>query len=277
MLRYHGQTGAYIDDFIPPNSSPLDYPVALIFRGTNLFVSSQLNDRVLRYNANTGAYLDMFIAPSTNLIGPSDMQFGRDGNLYVVGRSNNRVVRYNGQTGAFIDIFINSNLSQPFGLRFLPDAVLLVASGNENSIKAFNASGDYFRTLINTGNLNFPIGFLVGIDEIITTSYNNDKLARFNLNTGVHLGDISAPGLNGPNFMIFRPSPRPALSITLIDDEIRLTWPEAPSPHFRLYDSDTPDFAALNPFPALPLENGTNTISIPVGENERYYRLEKPY
>lgn len=280
VLRYNGQTGAYIDDYIASGVGELDYPVALIFRGTNLFVSSQLNDRVLRFNATTGAFIENFVTNSPALDGPSDMVFGRDGNLYVVGRFNNRVVRYDGKTGALIDTFVNSNLSQPFGARFLPTGVLLVASGNENVVRAFNSEGTYFRDQT-TGNLSFPIGFVLGIDELIVTSFNNSQIARFNIHTRTFISTFTAPGLNGPNFMIFRPSPRPTLSIRRVGaDGVELSWPESPTPLFNLSDSGEPTFEANYPFPYQTDPDGTNRIVREIifsPDEPRFFRLEKPF
>ena len=266
VLRYNGQTGAYIDDFITVNSGGLDYPVALIFRGTNLFVSSQLSNQVLRYNATTGAFIDIFVAASSVLNGPSDMQFGPDGNLYVVGRFNSRVVRYNGQTGTFMETFIGANLNQPFGLRFLPSGTLLVASGNDTAIQSFTSTGAFIKTFIDTGGLALPIGFLLGVDEILVASYNNDKVARYDM-AGVFKSNITAAGLNGPNFMNYRPSPRPTLAINISADSVQLSWEGA---GFHVVESASPTFES-------PVHHPTATNIITRLGAQQFFRLEKPY
>jgi sugar lactone lactonase YvrE len=266
VLRYNGQTGLYIDDFVTANSGGLDYPVALVFRGTNLFVSSQLNDRVLRYNAATGAFLDTFVTDSPVLDGPSDMVFGPDGNLYVVGRFNNRVVRYNGETGALINIFIDSNLNQPFGLRFLTNGNLLVANGNLNAIQTFNSAGIFLQTLPNTGNLAFPIGIILGVDEILVARFNDGRVARLQMN-GAFKSVITAPGLNGPNFMTFRPSVPPTLSINYNAHDVLLSWQ---GEGFHVVESESPAFTQPIHHPV-----GTNSFHSPAAQ--KFYRLEKPY
>jgi len=71
-----------------------------------------------------------------------------------------------------------------------------------------------------SGNLNLPIGIVIGPDgDFYVASYGNHKVARFSSSDGAYLGDfVSAAangGLNGPNFMIFRPPSLPAIFPTL--------------------------------------------------------------
>jgi WD40 repeat protein len=282
VLRYHGQTGAYIDDFIPTGAGGLDYPVALIFRGTNLYVSSQLNDRVLRYNATTGAFIDTFVTASAALDGPSDMTFGPDGNLYVVGRFNNTVVRFDGQTGAFVDTYINTNLQQPFGLRFLDSGLLLVASGNQNRVQQFdylqgNTPGRFLGSYI-TNNLTFPIGIVLAPRFVVVANYTGNSLCVYD---GVTTRTVTAPNLRGPNFMAFRPSPQPTLSIRLVDGEFEVFWPNSPSPDFHVTMSEQVDgfpssFSGMAP--SIPV-NGTNSERFPMTPQRSllFFRLKKEY
>ena len=102
VLRYDGQSGAFIDAFVSAGSGGL---------------------------------------ASGCFHGPSGMLFGPDGNLYVTsGGSSDSVLRYDGQTGEFIDQFVTSGsggLNQPAFLVFGPDGNLYVSSGN-----AANRSSD---------------------------------------------------------------------------------------------------------------------------------------
>ena len=65
VLRYDGQTGAFIDAFVPSAASGgLDIPIGLVFGPDgNLYVSSYGTDQVLRYDGRTGAFLDAFVPP----------------------------------------------------------------------------------------------------------------------------------------------------------------------------------------------------------------------
>lgn len=66
VLRYDGETGAFLDEFIPAGSGGLDNPVGLAFgpRG-RLYVASRSTDSVLRYDGRTGQFIDQFV-PSGN-------------------------------------------------------------------------------------------------------------------------------------------------------------------------------------------------------------------
>jgi DNA-binding beta-propeller fold protein YncE len=66
VLRYHENTGAFIDVFVPNTDGALSLPHGLAFGPDgNLYVASAGNDRVVRYNGTTGAFIDVFI-PSGN-------------------------------------------------------------------------------------------------------------------------------------------------------------------------------------------------------------------
>jgi sugar lactone lactonase YvrE len=114
VLRYNGQTGAFIDAFVAAGSGGLSVPSGIAFGlDTNndgvsdLYVASNGTNQVLAYSGKDGLFLGVFVAAgSGGLNGPHDMHFGPDGNLYVVssGTSYEQVFRYNGTTGAFMDI-----------------------------------------------------------------------------------------------------------------------------------------------------------------------------
>ena len=72
-------------------------------RAVDLFVSSNITDKVVRYDGTTGALIGIF-ASGGGLRFPTGLVFGPDGNLYVTSNGTNNVLRYDGTTGAFIDI-----------------------------------------------------------------------------------------------------------------------------------------------------------------------------
>jgi hypothetical protein len=290
VVRYNGQTGQYIDTFVTAGSGGLDYPVALVFRNEYLYVSSQLNDRVIRYNAISGAYVDTFVAASAELDGPSDMVFGRDNNLYVVGRFNSRVVRYNGKTGAFDRAFITSQLAQPFGLRFItgvmmptPDAEesLLVVSGNQNAVQRFGDFTGGYKGAFASTNLNFPIGVEIGPDgNVYVASYGNDRVVRFNGINGQYMDDfvaVGAGGLNGPNFMTFRPPPAPTLAVSKDADSVLIRWPANwDYDRYQLFQSNTADFENAERVLAIDFSGETNTARVLISQPAAFYRLQEP-
>jgi len=210
VLRYHGETGAFIDAFVTSGSGGLDYPAGLLFGPDgHLYVASQLSDEILRYHGLTGAFLDPFVtAGSGGINGPSVPVFGPDSNLYVTGRFDHQVYKYNGDNGSFISIFVTNQLSQPFGCAFGTDGNFYVASGNQNAIRRYHGTSGLYMDSFITSGLNFPIQFIFGPDtNIYVCNFSSDTVGRYNGTNGASLGSFvsAGNGLNGPNFLTFRP------------------------------------------------------------------------
>jgi DNA-binding beta-propeller fold protein YncE len=141
VARFHGFTGAYLDDFVPFGSGGLNRAAGLVFgpslqnhRQLDLYVTSGLTRNVLRYDGTTGAFLGDFVASGSGGLGyPVALSFGPDGNLYVAAGALDSnepaaVFRYQGPSGdtpgAFVDLFVSpgsGGLQFPFGLIFGPD------------------------------------------------------------------------------------------------------------------------------------------------------------
>jgi WD40 repeat protein len=214
VLRY-SPDGAYLSEFIAngENGVPagtLDYPVDFaIGPGGDLFVTSQLNDRVLRFNAATGAFISIF-ASGASIDGPSGLAWSAANDaLYVVGRFGNSLVRFN-NTGGTVGGFSPAVLGQPFGIAIHPvNAELLVANGNANQVRRLNAAtgatiADY------TNSLGLPIGVRFGPDgDFYVASFGDDRIARFDGTTFAVKTDLipaataTSVGLDGPNFFSF--------------------------------------------------------------------------
>ena len=61
MLRFDGQTGDFIDVFVPDGSGGLDFARDVTFGPDgNLYVSSSNTDEILRYDGVTGEFIDLF-------------------------------------------------------------------------------------------------------------------------------------------------------------------------------------------------------------------------
>lgn len=217
ILRVSPTNGALLAT-LPTNGVPLDYPAGMTPGPDGLlYVSSQANDSILRYDATSGAFAGVFVpSGSGGLNGPSGLAFGPDGNLYVAGRfAPHGVYRYDGASGTFLDVFVTNRLSQPFGLCFGPDGHLYVANGNSNHVARFHgASGAFIDIFTSGGGLSLPVGLTFGPDtNLYVANYGGDTVARYDRATGAFLGNVmtaGAGGLDGPNFLTFRPEPRPA-------------------------------------------------------------------
>src|ERR1043166_4867796 len=65
VLRFDGTNGTFLNAFVTNSAGGLDYPVWLEFRGDSLYVSSQLNNRVLRYATNATSF-STFVASGSD-------------------------------------------------------------------------------------------------------------------------------------------------------------------------------------------------------------------
>jgi streptogramin lyase len=77
VLRYDGTTGAFLNVFVAPMSSPLQTAGGLVFGPDgNLYVAGANSGNILRYDGLTGAFLDEFVpSGSGGLNAPSSLVF----------------------------------------------------------------------------------------------------------------------------------------------------------------------------------------------------------
>jgi sugar lactone lactonase YvrE len=157
VLRFDGNTGNFLGEFIPPGSGGLSNPDQIVFGPdgngddkSDIYVASGEDpgnpaeptaSAVLRYDGITGAFIDEFVGDNPNtaadetggLSRPYGLAFGPDGNFYVSSFLSDQILRYNGKTGQFIDVFASGNqqaggLNGPNGLLFAPDGNLYVTT-----------------------------------------------------------------------------------------------------------------------------------------------------
>jgi len=138
VLRYDGQTGAFLGELIAPGTGNLNGPDAGMCFGPDgrLYVPSFNNNRVLRFEAD-GAFVDVFANALDGLSRPRMLRFRGDGLLYVTSWGNNRIVRL-GLDGAVVDTLV-TGVARPTGLLLDPDSGdLLVTSDQESDVKRFD-------------------------------------------------------------------------------------------------------------------------------------------
>ena len=110
---HDGTTGAFIDDFVPPDRGGLRSPFALVFgpsgrgpRELDLYVVSRGTDSVKRYHGVHGRCISAISSPAAvgGLDNPFGLTFGPDGSLYVTtgafdGTNSSAVFRFRGPSG----------------------------------------------------------------------------------------------------------------------------------------------------------------------------------
>ncbi|MBE9092581.1 NHL repeat-containing protein [Tychonema sp. LEGE 07203] len=157
VLRFDGNSGNFLGEFIPAGSVGLSNPDTVLFGPdgngdgkSDIYIASgdkpgnseePTASAVLRYDGVTGEYIDRFVADNPNtatdetggLSRPYGLAFGPDGNLYVSSFLTDKILRYSGKTGQFIDVFAAGNqqpggLNGPNGLLFAPDGYLYVTT-----------------------------------------------------------------------------------------------------------------------------------------------------
>jgi len=205
VLRYDGQTGAYIDDFVPNRSGGLFEPWRSTFGPDgNLYVVSHHNGKVLRYDGWTGEFIDE--VPSEGYA-PSDLTFGPDGYLYGSSDFRDRIIRHDPLTGEQIDEFVTFNsggLNNPKGITFGPDGHFYVASFGSREILRYDGATGKFIDVFVSRNQGYerPMDVAFGPDGNLYVAYHGSRnVSCFDGRTGEFMGVVApsnTPGLGQP-------------------------------------------------------------------------------
>ena len=143
VMRYDGQTGAYIDEFAVGG---LSYPQNAVFGPDgNLYVTSSNNNSIVRFDGQTGQFLDVF-ASGPELVEPVDLVFGDDGLLYVsnaysLAPGDGNVVRYDPATGAYLGEFVTAGsggMAWAAGIAFGPDGDMYVLDSYFETVRHYD-------------------------------------------------------------------------------------------------------------------------------------------
>jgi hypothetical protein len=216
--RYDGQTGAFINQVVPPTGGSGASAILFDLVG-NLLVNE--GNRVDRYDRITGAFLGTFVAQgSGGLAGGLGMRFGPDGNLYIANTNfptnTFNVLRYNGTTGAFIDEFVASGsggLGGNADLLFGPDGHLYVADLQNNVVRRYNGTtGAFIDTFASGGGLANPFGLAFGpdCDLFVSGSINSsppNSVFRYDGATGAFRGVFATDTNANPSYITFFTAP----------------------------------------------------------------------
>ncbi|MEH1873998.1 Vgb family protein [Nostoc sp.] len=220
VLRYNGQTGDFIDAFIPSGRGGLEHPASLTFGPDgNLYVSSLAGKGIRRYDGKTGAFIDVVddtVPSGGQNLNVSGLTFGSDNNLYFsTDFPNNGILRYNIKTSA-IKTFVPADIAPniPGGLTFGPDGNLYVGDFSPNGgVARYNGqSGALIDTFVpvGSGSISSPsLGLTFGPDKnFYVSSYGNSSVLRYNGQTGAFINAFvpsGSGGLSSPESLTFSP------------------------------------------------------------------------
>jgi len=194
ILRYDGQTGAFIGTFAT-GSELNEVEYMTLGPDGNLYVSSFWTDSILRYDGQTGALIDTFA--DNQMPNAQGLTFGSDGDLYAltgltIGGS--KLQHYDGQTGMLIETLLwapGLHGLAASDLTFAPDGNLYLVG---NGIKRFD-----FQTgnldLITTGVIGSHV--TLGLDDLLYISRSenpDDRIDRFEWQTGDFIDTFNSGG-----------------------------------------------------------------------------------
>jgi len=185
ILRFDGQSGAFIDQFIGPTPGLTGTETGNFGPDGHYYLSTGPGNSVFRYDGQTGDFIDVFVTPTPgNLNDPHDLVWGPDGDLYVSSFGANRVKRYDGQTGAFINNFVTvpGGLSSPHGIDFRPDGLVYVTSFAGNNVRRYDAdTGQFVDTFVTNGSggLNGPISLTFRDEDTLNLSVQENEFHAF--------------------------------------------------------------------------------------------------
>lgn len=204
ILRFDAETGAYVDDFVSPNSGGLDEPSGMaVGPDGNLYVASAQNSRILRYDGTSGAFIDTF---ATNAQLPIGLSFGPGGDLYVASRDALSVLRFDGQTGASKGVFATTNAPLPgssglsvnwwpWDLAFRPDGNLYLSSFERQLVLQFDSITGQYEGIFANGRSSTALGRAAGLtfgpdNNLYLAGYFGD-VVRFDGSSGALLGTFA--------------------------------------------------------------------------------------
>ena len=199
VMRFHGRTGAFIDQFVSGGLGGLTGCRAIVFGPDgDLYVAAGPNNKVLRYEAETGALVGD-IAQGSGLIGPVGLAFGPNGHLYVGAALSNAVYEFTA-AGQLIKTFTAPGHNNATGVLFDGAGLMYVAQSVTNAVVRFDpVTGQNLGVFASGGGLSIPIGLTYTPDgsTLLVGSFGNDSVLKYDAMTGAAGGFFVTSGLGG--------------------------------------------------------------------------------
>jgi uncharacterized repeat protein (TIGR01451 family) len=202
VKAYDGQSGAFLGNVINEST-----PVGVAYGPDgDLYAASRGNGRIVRRNSQTAVVSVL----ASGIPDARGLAAAPNGDLYVAGQSGRFLRRYEGGA-SYVGVFAAvspEGLNCGQYLTFGPDrtadgfADLYVASEFSDDIKLYDGqSGAFIQVFASTPDLDGPRDLVFGPDGwLYVSSFNNDRVLRFNATTGAYEG---SPFIPNPQLLIW--------------------------------------------------------------------------
>ena len=214
IIRYNGNTGSYIGQFIAHGSNGMSDPIGLVFGPDgNLYVASTGNSSILRFNGTTGAFINTFVPSGTaSMNGVYGLVFGPNGNLYAASAYRDAIYQFDGSTGAFIAANgrpLPHPTQYPHGIAFGLDENIYAATSNSDVMRFNGSTMAYMDLFASSATISSDSGIAYGPDgNLYVCSYYTGTVERFNGATGAFMDTFvtsHSGGLAKPIGIVFGP------------------------------------------------------------------------
>jgi DNA-binding beta-propeller fold protein YncE len=233
VLRYHGDTGAFLDALIPSSSKHAPFaPDGIILHDDTTIFVADLGDvgvpgHLSQFDAKTGHFLRNLIPTGfPEEFHPRGLVIGPDGLLYVSVRQlttpvGGHILRFNPESGAYLGQFIDNtatnDLNRPDGLSFGPDGRLYVTSfrrdaGDNDKILIFNGRTGAYIDKIDLDQVGKPRAFAQALlfgpkgrlfVPIAGNGPDTGQVRRYDVRTKQYSVFIAGGLLKGPQYLTF--------------------------------------------------------------------------
>ncbi len=195
IQRFDAQTGAFVDNFVPPGSGGLNSPQEIIFGPDgHVYITGFGNPRIKKYDRDSGQYLGDFTQNYT-LRQPTKTIFHTDSLIYVSQwAGNEKVVRFRQDNGDFVDEFTSTGVVNGMGQAWDTEGNVYVVSwgtdGSNGNVQKFDATGAFQEIFIPTGRggLSGPVNIWREGGEFFVVDWSIGRVLRFDSVTGAFNG-----------------------------------------------------------------------------------------
>jgi len=219
VVRFHGTTGAYIDEFISSatlgGAGVTDPDDMELGPDGNFYVSTHITSpsgAIWKFSGTTVAFLTTFatFGATSHTHG---LAFGPGGKVYLGDLGAGEVRQFSAATGADLGVFAtHGSLSLTSDLAFAPDGTLYVTCDSGSGVQHFSSAGDFLGSLIAPGAGQSYWGILDDGGFLYLSNKDTGTLTKYT-DAGVFVADITGgPG----SFDIIPFVPEPGAGVLLL-------------------------------------------------------------